>query len=1825
MSVSLYPGIKRLHLFYSTRYDTIRTQDVRDDLLGIRVWYSTTQNFDYTTTTPIEFGVGSSISIDNLQPNVTYYVRYAFISRIDPTVFTVSSQLSAKTYDEFTSVYGELTNSTHYLDTISGTTTLDWQYATGTFRVWNISQEITGAGPVYSVVPNSATNGLQVTINATTGVFTATSWTGTASTAKVTFKAVYNGIEVFRDWTVVGAIGQNAPQIRLVMQPGNFVYKDATAILSSIPQVSVTANLTNLTGTAQFTVKAYRIDGTEITTPAITFNQVGNTITITNTSFHVANDIAYATVRAAIGTVYDQDTIYRLNNGTEQITVDLSNPVAQLQASSAGVVPAAEYADSGTVIEVYEGASKLFVDNSVPYANGTWTITNITATGIVAEDQPVYGTYSITFPEHANMTQDTATIDYTIQYKTSTGFVGTRVVRQSFAKSKEGQTGAQTAQVYVYARNNDKNTAPAFSASPTLTYNFTTGLLSAAISGWSQTIPNSSQGSVLWVRQATAVSDFGGSVSINALAWSQSTVLVSDGSPGDSIDIVFRRSATQPATPAASAGTPTDWYTDVNSVPAGSNPIWSSVGTKASGATTYTWDVPILIQGSNGADGLSIAELTIYKRSATALTTTPTGGSYNFANRTLTLPTDGGASWSATIPSGTDPIYTSRTVASVQGISGTASSLTWSAPVLSIKNGDPGTNGTNTAVVYAYKRSATAPVDNPGAVDYSFTTNTITTATLANSWQKTIPSGSDPLYVVAATAASNTSSDSIASGEWSSPTLLVQNGTNGIDGLNTATVYLYARNNSTTVAPTVNTANSSVYTFGTGVLSGNIPSGWTTTIPAESNGTTIWVIQATAIGNALTDTIANTEWSTPRVLGQKGDSGQPGAAAQTVFINGFTGFSVNTGGVFTPTTTSLTAVTTNITSPVYSWSITGGSLSSTTSATVTVTPNSGTTSISVTVSVTGSDMAVAKTATIIMPIAQQGGPGQGGANGIMSAFPSIYQWTSSSTAPSTAGLANSTYTWSTGSYTAPAGWSTTPPTNTSQGQYLWEVTVPLTVEATTSTSTLAWSAQTARAIAYTGTNGTNGVGTPGSATFLITRTANDSSAPTNAELTAAIGRGTPQAGDIATISYNSGNASIVYKYTTSWVQQSAYITGSLIVQNSISGDRITTNTLTADKIDARGLSIKDTAGNVILQAGASVSASTLNLPGTINNTPSGWQNSNISISTNGYLLGAGGGNVTLSGLGAGSLATKSSVNWNTDIINIPGFGGFAFIDTITQANISSYFAGSAIGTAYIADGNITNAKIGNILFSSNWDGTSDSGGNILTNGTTGWAISKSGSAIFNNVTARGNITADSVFATGSGLFEGSTTSQGYNASLIARGINRRGLVALTTGNYEAGIFAVTNAGGYAAQFFNTSTTGKGIVVNVSTGSEAIVAQGGLYGVYATATKAGGYAGYFSGSAGAGGIYTTGVYCAGDLTVTGSITGLTSGAVTTALGYTPYNSSNPAGYITGITSSMVTTALGYVPYNSSNPAGYITGITSGMVTSALGYTPGTSSFSGSYTDLSNKPIIPTATSQLTNDSGYITGITSGMVTGALGYIPGTSSFSGSYDDLSNKPTIPTTTSQLTNNSGFITGITSGMVTSALGYTPASGVGWVDNGGGFYLRTGSSGIALQNDTLIIQNGSVRPGTDANVYLGASYSRWEVVWAANGTIQTSDIRKKNILGTTPLGLEFINKLEPISYRYKVGGNTIIGYDEDNKPILQPRAGQRIFYGFKAQQVKQVVDSLGVEDFGGWVLDEKDDPNSGQSLRYTEFIAPLVKAVQELSAQVVALQAKVAELENK
>jgi hypothetical protein len=312
------------------------------------------------------------------------------------------------------------------------------------------------------------------------------------------------------------------------------------------------------------------------------------------------------------------------------------------------------------------------------------------------------------------------------------------------------------------------------------------------------------------------------------------------------------------------------------------------------------------------------------------------------------------------------------------------------------------------------------------------------------------------------------------------------------------------------------------------------------------------------------------------------DPGADGLAGYGVDISGYTSFVQNAGGLFTPTNATLSALLTNVISPTYSWTISGATPTTASTASVVVTPTSSSTGVTVTLTVNGSNLPAPLSKTIKMPVVYDGAPGTAGANGVMSAFPTIYIWTGSSTPP-TRPSTTSTYTWSTGAYTAPSGWSTTPPSNTTAGNYLWSITVPLTVSATTTTSTLDWTntSYAIRSIAYNGANGTNGTnGAPGAATFVITRVANDSSEPTPAEVFALLGR-YAVAGDICTVSYNNQNNAVVYRYITAWSLFVTYITGSLIVDNTITGDKVAANTITGTNIAGTTITGSNIAGSTI--------------------------------------------------------------------------------------------------------------------------------------------------------------------------------------------------------------------------------------------------------------------------------------------------------------------------------------------------------------------------------------------------------------------------------------------------------------------------------------------------------------------------------------------------------------------------------------------------------------------------------------------------------------------
>jgi hypothetical protein len=125
-------------------------------------------------------------------------------------------------------------------------------------------------------------------------------------------------------------------------------------------------------------------------------------------------------------------------------------------------------------------------------------------------------------------------------------------------------------------------------------------------------------------------------------------------------------------------------------------------------------------------------------------------------------------------------------------------------------------------------------------------------------------------------------------------------------------------------------------------------------------------------------------------------------------------------------------------------------------------------------------------------------------------------------------------------------------------------------------------------------------------------------------------------------------------------------------------------------------------------------------------------------------------------------------------------------------------------------------------------------------------------------------------------------------------------------------------------------------------------------------------------------------------------------------------------------------------------------------------------------------------------------------------------------------------------------------------------------------------------------------------------------------SDERVKDNITDTAIGLDFINALRPVTFtkihpadypteiredRYKQGG---ADYDEETEaPIKGEFDTTTVHDGLIAQEVKATMDSLGV-DFSGW----KEKADGRQGIQYEALVMPLIKAVQELSAKVTALE---------
>lgn len=436
-----------------------------------------------------------------------------------------------------------------------------------------------------------------------------------------------------------------------------------------------------------------------------------------------------------------------------------------------------------------------------------------------------------------------------------------------------------------------------------LTYDFTTGTLSGSLDGWSQTI-QASNGCPCYVIQAKAAGR-NETYTITRSDWSDPVVLVENGengTPGSSgynnaIIYLYQRSASKPSVAYVGDITytfandtisfePSGWKRNIDAVSSGTDPIWVTAASASSTGPSDTiasneWSDPIVMarDGASGSSGYNNAILYLYRRSSTKPSVSYSGNiTYTFATNAMSTVPAGWYRDLGSVPASSNPIYVTAASASSTGPTDTIASNEWSDPIILAQDGANGTNGTNgtnglnSATVFLYQRADSTPQKPSAAVTYTFSSGDVVGTT--NGWLKNIPtSHGSPCYVIQATASSTGTTDTIGTGEWSDPVILVENGANGLQGppgYNHAVIYLYRRS---ATKPSVSYSGNLTYTFATDTLS-SVPSGWYRDLGAVPSGANpMYVTVVTASSNAAEDTIASSDWSDPIILSKDGTDG----------------------------------------------------------------------------------------------------------------------------------------------------------------------------------------------------------------------------------------------------------------------------------------------------------------------------------------------------------------------------------------------------------------------------------------------------------------------------------------------------------------------------------------------------------------------------------------------------------------------------------------------------------------------------------------------------------------------------------------------------------------------------------------------------------------------------------------------------------------------------------------------------------------------------------------------------------------------------------------
>jgi hypothetical protein len=216
----------------------------------------------------------------------------------------------------------------------------------------------------------------------------------------------------------------------------------------------------------------------------------------------------------------------------------------------------------------------------------------------------------------------------------------------------------------------------------------------------------------------------------------------------------------------------------------------------------------------------------------------------------------------------------------------------------------------------------------------------------------------------------------------------------------------------------------------------------------------------------------------------------------------------------------------------------------------------------------------------------------------------------------------------------------------------------------------------------------------------------------------------------------------------------------------------------------------------------------------------------------------------------------------------------------------------------------------------------------------------------------------------------------------------------------------------------------------------------------------------------------------------------------------------------------------------------------------------------------------------------------------------------------------TTGTENTTTGYVAGagITTGIANTCLG-TYSGNYG---TGGGAILTTGTSNTFIGGYTRgssAAAQYQIVIGYDvsgqANSYITMGRNSSGKIYndpTSNATwTQTSDVRLKTNIQDDSLGLSFINRLRPVKFNWKPSNEIDQSLPQYNK--TNERNTKNVIHGLIAQEVKAALDAEGITTFGGW-----DEGADGiQAISREMFISPLIKAIQELKAEIDSLKSQI------